>query len=40
MRSLNFTTWPNLISSTTALASTQLLTETSTRNLPGGGGGG
>jgi hypothetical protein len=36
MRSLDFFNWPNPSSSTMALWSTQPLTETSTRNLPGG----
>jgi hypothetical protein len=35
-----FSNLPNPSSLTTALGSTQLLTEMSTRTLPGGGGGG
>jgi hypothetical protein len=38
MRSLDFFNWPNPSSRTMALWSTQLLTEMSTRNLPGGKG--
>jgi hypothetical protein len=39
IRSLHFFSWPNPSSRTMALGSTQPLTETSTRNLPGGTGG-
>jgi hypothetical protein len=38
MRSLDFFNWPNSSSRTMGLESTQSLTETSTRNLPGGKG--